>query len=687
MMFAKLNRWLGLALVISVAFWLVGGPASKFLAQAQDCSVSFSLSPSKGTAQPGGTTQFTIMGTAQQGACNWIFTPTFSPDNDISMTFDPSSAVISPGQTVTSQATVSVGANTPPGIYELSIVITLVKQSPPGYFPEPQPPVTKIFTLQVGPGGRPDLRVNPSSIDFGTVNVGQSAQRQLTISNFGQADLFVNSVTIQGGPSSVFSLGVVFTGFTLRPNQAATITIFCSPRASGTFQDNLIIRSNDPAKSTMAVPLRCSGISPFDFDLTVTPGSQSVVAGASTSYTVRVTLRSGTAQSVQLSVSGLPLGAGRTFSPSSVTPSESSTLTISTTSGTAPGRYDFTVSGSGGGRTKNASATLIVRDNFDFSLSASPTLRQVEAGRSVSYDVTATLLSGQAQPVTLTVTGLPRDVRTSFSASTVVPRPSGATSSLRIDTGTTTPAGIYEMTISGTSLGGIETGGTVIRTTRITLTVQQTFVISGFKFEDLNGNGIWDKDREQGLDGWKITLQGPGGPRETTTKDGGRFEFMVTRPTSGEDKYTLSEESRAGWVQTAPQCSNRAAGSCTVTRTVRPADATNVDEGPVLFGNQRAQLPPIIILGCEFRDLNRNGQRDLGEPGLHLWEISLTGPESGKTITDITGCFMFTVQTSGVYTVAEEHRQGWVPTTPTSVTVKVPEAVPELIWFGNDVDP
>jgi len=143
-------------------------------------------------------------------------------------------------------------------------------------------------------------------------------------------------------------------------------------------------------------------------------------------------------------------------------------------------------------------------------------------------------------------------------------------------------------------------------------------VITGFKFHDLNGDGKWvftDTSRdgrwdpgepgEPGIKDWTITLIGPQGPespaRQTTTTDQfGRFEFTVPRPATREGVYTLSEEQRVGWVQTAPRCKDDPAKVCSEeTRTVRPAGATGVEEGPVLFGNQ---LPCTITVEGRVED-------------------------------------------------------------------------------------
>src|SRR5207244_2692731 len=69
-----------------------------------------------------------------------------------------------------------------------------------------------------------------------------------------------------------------------------------------------------------------------DFSISASPGSISVAAGSSGTSTISTTLTSGSAQTINLSASGLPSGASASFSPASVSSGQSSTMTISTTS-------------------------------------------------------------------------------------------------------------------------------------------------------------------------------------------------------------------------------------------------------------------------------------------------------------------------------------------------------------------
>jgi hypothetical protein len=104
----------------------------------------------------------------------------------------------------------------------------------------------------------------------------------------------------------------------------------------------------------------CGGTVANDFSIGASPASQTVTQGASTSYSVTTAVTAGAAQSVSLSVSGLPAGATGSFSPASVTAGGSSTLSVAVGSSTAAGSYALTVTGAGatGSHTTPISLTV-----------------------------------------------------------------------------------------------------------------------------------------------------------------------------------------------------------------------------------------------------------------------------------------------------------------------------------------
>ncbi|MFD9819822.1 exo-alpha-sialidase [Streptomyces violascens] len=113
-----------------------------------------------------------------------------------------------------------------------------------------------------------------------------------------------------------------------------------------------------------------SGSVANDFSISASPNSASVNAGASATSTVSTAVVSGTAETVNLSASGLPSGATAAFSPASVTAGGSSALTVSTATSTPSGTYPITVTGSSPSATHSTAFTLTVNGT-------GPTLTQI----------------------------------------------------------------------------------------------------------------------------------------------------------------------------------------------------------------------------------------------------------------------------------------------------------------------
>jgi hypothetical protein len=97
-----------------------------------------------------------------------------------------------------------------------------------------------------------------------------------------------------------------------------------------------------------------------DFSISATPASQTVTVGGNTTYTATTTALNGFNGGVALTISGLPTGASGSFSPTSVTGSGSSTLSVSTTGSTPAGTYTLTITGTSGSLVHTATVTLVV---------------------------------------------------------------------------------------------------------------------------------------------------------------------------------------------------------------------------------------------------------------------------------------------------------------------------------------
>jgi hypothetical protein len=164
---------------------------------------------------------------------------------------------------------------------------------------------------------------------------------------------------------------------------------------------------------------------------------------------------------VAFSVTGLPAGATASFSPTSVTPSGTSTLTVATTTATPPGSYPLTIRGTSGPRVRTVNVTLVVNSGT-FSITASPTSRTISRNAATTYTVTVPGGTGFVGTIALSVSGVPNHTTAKFSPTSIV---NSGTSTLTVDTRRRVASGTYLLRISGTS-------GGIVRSVDVTLIVQ-----------------------------------------------------------------------------------------------------------------------------------------------------------------------------------------------------------------------
>ena len=161
-----------------------------------------------------------------------------------------------------------------------------------------------------------------------------------------------------------------------------------------------------------------------------------VLAGDTASIPVKLTLSSAPADSVSLSVSGLPPGATYSFTTNPITPTSggvTTTLNVVTASGTL-GDGTLTITGADGALTQSATVNLHI---YDFSVGVTPTDSTVLRGGTETYAVTLTLLSGSSTTgipaILLSTSGLPGDA-TAGSLASMTPTTSGVTEDVHVTT-------------------------------------------------------------------------------------------------------------------------------------------------------------------------------------------------------------------------------------------------------------
>ncbi|MBD2578050.1 SdrD B-like domain-containing protein [Oscillatoria sp. FACHB-1406] len=203
--------------------------------------------------------------------------------------------------------------------------------------------------------------------------------------------------------------------------------------------------------------------------------------------------------------------------------------------------------------------------------------------------------------------------------------------------------------------------------------VVQQGAISGYKWNDLNANGVKDAN-ELGLAGWTINLYKDNGNNVFDAGD----TLVTTRVTSNgttdanddglinsadlgfykfapivRGTYFVTETQQSGWTQTFPN--NNLWGPLTIDENT--PQRTNIN-----FGN----FKNISLSGYKWNDIDGDGVWDSNETGLANWTIQLDKNNDGTidatTTTDSTGKYTFTNLGPGTYKVTEQNQAGWTQT-------------------------
>ncbi|HPN38909.1 MAG TPA: choice-of-anchor D domain-containing protein [Melioribacteraceae bacterium] len=104
---------------------------------------------------------------------------------------------------------------------------------------------------------QPNITVNPTSLSFGDVAVGNTKSLNIAITNDGQADLNISNIIITG--SGFNYLGT--TNFNIVPAANSQISILFKPTSVTTFNGTVKIVSNSPGEDTITVTLTGAGTS------------------------------------------------------------------------------------------------------------------------------------------------------------------------------------------------------------------------------------------------------------------------------------------------------------------------------------------------------------------------------------------------------------------------------------------
>lgn len=92
----------------------------------------------------------------------------------------------------------------------------------------------------------------PSSVDFGSLQVGSSSQQSIILNNTGTGRVTVSQANVTG---SEFSLSGLALPLNLEPGESASLNVVFAPRSAGTFAGNVQVVStaaNSPANTALS---------------------------------------------------------------------------------------------------------------------------------------------------------------------------------------------------------------------------------------------------------------------------------------------------------------------------------------------------------------------------------------------------------------------------------------------------
>lgn len=182
--------------------------------------------------------------------------------------------------------------------------------------------VLPVSGVGVTPGS---LGSNPTSLSFGTVQIGNSRSLSETLTNTGGSTISLKQATISGAGLSISGLA---TPTQLTAGQSVTFSVAFAPNTSGAVSGSLTITSTAPNPS---LSIALSGIGAANGQLAINPSSLSfgnVTVGSSKGLTSTVTasgssvtISSASSTSSEFSLSGLTL-------PTTLSAGQSATFTV-----------------------------------------------------------------------------------------------------------------------------------------------------------------------------------------------------------------------------------------------------------------------------------------------------------------------------------------------------------------------
>ncbi len=424
------------ALTVSLAFFAACSSDDTPPTQQQTPTIAVAATTASATAARGASASYPITITRGGGYTGAVTLAATGVPTGVTATFTPSN--LGTGVTA-STLSLAVGPTAAPGTSTITVTASgsgVTAQQTTVTLTVPTPAITLVAGANTA-----------TIVQSATTTIPVTVTR--TNGFTGPIDVAVTGLPagITAGPLSIAD-GATTGTLTLTASAAAVASatpVNITLTASGT----------GVTAQTATVALTVNAAATPGFTLTAAPAALSATAGQGGTSTVTLARTGGFAGNIALTVEGAPAGVTATLNPTSLTgTATTSTLTLASTGATVPGTYNLTVRGTSAGQTdRTAVVAFTVNAAPGITVALAPAALSVVQGANATSTITLARVGGLTGDIALTATGLPTGATIAFAPATVTG--TTTTSVATLTAGAATPAGTYNVVITGTGTGGV----------------------------------------------------------------------------------------------------------------------------------------------------------------------------------------------------------------------------------------